>query len=76
VSHPPYLPDISLSDFYLFGRMKSALIGYEIPDKIRLLDTVTGILSNILNDELHVVFRNWIKHIQNLIDGRWGHVSS
>jgi hypothetical protein len=56
--------------------MKGALIGYEIPDKIGLLDTVTEILSDILHDELHVMFRNWIKHIQNIIDVDGGYVSS
>jgi hypothetical protein len=56
--------------------MKSALIGYEIPDEIGLLDIVIEILSDILHDELHVVFRNWIEHIQNLIDVDGGYVSS
>jgi hypothetical protein len=34
LSHPPYSPDISLSNLYLFGKVKGALIGREIPDEI------------------------------------------
>jgi histone-lysine N-methyltransferase SETMAR len=41
--HPPYSPDISPSDFYLFGKAEGALIGQEIPDEISLLDTMTEI---------------------------------
>jgi hypothetical protein len=45
--HPNYSPDISPSDFYLFGQVKGALIRQEIPDEIELLDAVTEILNVI-----------------------------
>jgi hypothetical protein len=35
--HPPYSPEISLLNFYLFGKVKSALVGREIPDEADLL---------------------------------------
>jgi hypothetical protein len=41
--HPPYSPDISPSNFYLFGKVKGALIAQAIPDEIDLLDAVTEI---------------------------------
>jgi histone-lysine N-methyltransferase SETMAR len=50
--HPPYSPDISPSDFSLFGKVRGALIGQEIPDEISLLDAVTEILNGISTDEL------------------------
>jgi hypothetical protein len=56
--HPPYSPDISPSDFYLFGKIKSELIGQEIPDEISLFEAVSDILNAISPAELHRVFHN------------------
>jgi hypothetical protein len=56
--HLPYSPDISPSDFYLFGNGKGSLIGQEVPDEISVLDAVTEILNGISTDELQSVFRN------------------
>jgi hypothetical protein len=44
---PRYSPDISPSDFYLFGKVKSALIRQEIPDEMYLLEAVIEILNCI-----------------------------
>jgi hypothetical protein len=38
--YPPYSPDISLSDFCMFGRVKGALAGQEIPDENDYLEEV------------------------------------
>jgi hypothetical protein len=50
--HPLYSHDIFLSDFYLFGNVKSALIGREISDEIDLLEMVTEILNGISDPKL------------------------
>jgi hypothetical protein len=55
---PSYSPGISPSDSYLFGKVKIALIGQEIPDEIDLLEAVTEILNGISDGELQCVFRN------------------
>jgi hypothetical protein len=60
--HPPHSPDISPSDFYRFGKVKSSLIGPEIPDEIDFLEAVTEILNRISDAELQRVFRSWIEH--------------
>jgi histone-lysine N-methyltransferase SETMAR len=52
LSHPPDSPDISASDFCLFGKVKGVLIGPEIADEISLLDAVTEILNGISTDTL------------------------
>jgi hypothetical protein len=72
---PPYSPDISPLDFYLFGKVKNALIGHEISDEIALLDAVTEILGGISGNELQAVFRNWIKCVQSVIDANEGCLS-
>jgi hypothetical protein len=62
--HLSYSPDISPSDFYLFGKIKDALVGQEIPDEVGLLEAAIEILSGISHDELQAVFRNWIERVQ------------
>jgi transposase len=73
--NPPYSPDISPSDFYLFGKVKKALIGQEISDKIDLLEVVTEILTGISHDELQAVFRSWVERVQAVIDADGDYVS-
>jgi hypothetical protein len=73
--HPPYLPDISPSDFYLFGKAKRALIGQYIPDEINLLDAVAEILSGISSDELQHVFRSWIECVENALTAQDAYAS-
>jgi hypothetical protein len=66
--HQSYSPDISPSDFYLFRKVKSALIGREIPDEINLPEDVTVILNGISDTELQCVFRSWIECVERVID--------
>jgi hypothetical protein len=73
--HPPYSPDISPSDFYLFGKVKEALIGQEIPDEVGLLDAVTEILGGISGAELQAVFQDWIERVQKVIEADGGYAS-
>jgi hypothetical protein len=62
--HLSYSLDISPSDFYLFWKIKGALVGQEIPDEVGLLEAAIEILSGISHDELQAVFRNWIERVQ------------
>jgi histone-lysine N-methyltransferase SETMAR len=73
--HPPYSPDISSWDFCLFGKVKGALIGQDIPDEISLLDAVTEILNRISTDELQRVFRSWIERVENVITAEGSYAS-
>jgi hypothetical protein len=54
--HPAYFPDISPSDFYLFGKIKSGVIALEVPDEIDLLEEVAEILDGISDAELQCLF--------------------
>jgi hypothetical protein len=51
-AHPSYSPDISPSDVCLFGKVKSALIGQGILNRIDLLETAIEILNGISDAEL------------------------
>jgi hypothetical protein len=67
-SYPPYSADIFPLDFSLSGKAKSALIGWEIPDAIDLLGTITDIWNGISDPELQHVLRSWIKHVDRVIE--------
>jgi hypothetical protein len=54
-----FTPYNSPSDFYLFGKVQSALIGRGILDKIDLLEAVSEILNSISDVELQLVFGSW-----------------
>jgi hypothetical protein len=65
--HPLYSSYISPPDFCLFGKVKGALIGQEIPGEITLVDTVIEILNEISTDKLQRVFRSWIECVKKVI---------
>jgi hypothetical protein len=50
--HSPHSPDISPSDLYLFGKVKTGLIEQEIPDGVDLLEAVAEIWNGISDAEL------------------------
>jgi hypothetical protein len=68
--NPTYSPNISPPHFDLFGKVRIALIGREIPDEIDFLESVTQILNGIADDELQCVFRSWIERVERVIDAR------
>jgi hypothetical protein len=72
--HLLYSPDISPSDFYLFGKIKSQLIGQEIPDEIGLFEAVSDILNAISAAELQRVFRSWIDRTETVIAAEWDYI--
>jgi hypothetical protein len=66
--YPLYFPDLSPLNFHLFGKVKSGLMGREIPDKINLLEAATEILNGISNAELQHLFRSWIEQTETVIE--------
>jgi hypothetical protein len=55
---------------YQFGKVKSALIGREIPDEINLFEMATEIFNGISDAESQRVFRNRIERAERVIDAR------
>jgi hypothetical protein len=45
--HPPYSPDLALSDFYLFGYVKRCLAGLSFKHADQLLAAVESVLEGI-----------------------------
>jgi histone-lysine N-methyltransferase SETMAR len=57
MEHPPYSPDLSPSDFFLFPKIKSALKGtrFEFVDAVKA--KATQLLKSITQDELQHCFQ-------------------
>ena len=66
---PPFSPDLAPSDFYLFGKLKTALNGAEFEDEGELLDAVMSVLNGITRDELESVFGEWVARLDACIQG-------
>jgi histone-lysine N-methyltransferase SETMAR len=65
--HPPFSPDLAPSDFYLFGKLKGALMGAEFADEQSLFDGVLRVLASISRDELEAVFAEWLMRLDKCI---------
>jgi transposase InsO family protein len=61
--HPPYSPNLALSDFLLFGNVNYALEGDEFPPEEALLAAIRSVLSNLTGDTLRAVFAKWIERL-------------
>jgi hypothetical protein len=62
-SHPPYSPDLALSDFWLFGYIKTGLAGRDFADPEELLELLEGVrefLEGTPAVELTAVFEGWV----------------
>jgi histone-lysine N-methyltransferase SETMAR len=64
VPHPPYSPDLAISDFYLFGRIKGQLAGKTIMDENYLKSEIMEILGGISEDEVRRAFDHWIERCE------------
>jgi hypothetical protein len=73
IPHLLYSPNITPSDFYLFRKVKSALIGREIPDASDCLEAVNEILNGTSDAESQRVFRSWIERVERTIDTGGNH---
>jgi hypothetical protein len=61
--HPAFSPDLAPSDFYLFDKIKTALMGSEFESEQSLLDGVLGVSSIISREELEAVFEDWLSRL-------------
>jgi hypothetical protein len=54
--HPLFSPELAPSDFYLFGKVKTALMGATFEDEDQLFQGVMHVLHRTPRDELEAVF--------------------
>ena len=62
IEHPPYSPDLSPCDFFLFGRLKRELRGHTFHDREELEQEVKRVCQRLINkDEYENAMRNLVK---------------
>ena len=65
--HPPYSPDLSPCDFFLFPLLKKHLCGREFADTERLTTAILNEISDITSDQWKNCFRDWIHRCRRCI---------
>jgi hypothetical protein len=68
VPHPPYSPDIALSNFWLFGHGKNSLAGRTLDEPEQLLEAITEFLDEIQPSELEVVFSHLVERVRWILE--------
>jgi len=63
IPHPAYSPDLSPSDFFIFGYMKHQLQGHSFGTREELFDAVQRILYEIPKETLIAAYTSWIKRL-------------
>jgi hypothetical protein len=58
--HLAYSPDLSPSDFFLFGNIKEKLSDYNCEGREDLLNGITEIFTRIDQEVLPSVFESWV----------------
>jgi hypothetical protein len=58
--YPPYSPNLTPSDFCLFGYVTRCLTGLSFEDADQLLAAVEGVLGGIEKVALYAVFLEWM----------------
>ena len=66
-NHPPYSPDLSPCDFFLFPRLKKMLSGNKYKYRSSLGSAIYQCLQQIPKDEYLSAFRDWVKRLQKCV---------
>jgi histone-lysine N-methyltransferase SETMAR len=64
VFHPPYLPDLAPSDFFLFDYVKERFKGMVFPSYEELLDAIGEVVTSIESETLTDVFEHWMERLE------------
>ena len=60
LDHPPYSPDLSPCDFWLFPRLKERLTGYRFESRCGMGSAVYQCLQYIPKEDYLAAFRKWV----------------
>ena len=61
LNHPPYSPDLSPCDFFLFPRLKKMLSGNKYTSRSSLGSAINQGLQQIPKEDYLSAFRGWVK---------------
>jgi hypothetical protein len=73
VPHPPYSPDLSPCNFWLFGMLKQAVKDREFHAVQEIESAFHEIWSQVISESLNSVFFNWTEQLEYVIkhDGEY-----
>lgn len=74
LDHPPYSPDLSPCDFFLFPELKKNLAGQKFVSDPALKGAVEGILKRVSKNGLFHVFESWVSRCEKCIEIEGGYV--
>ena len=66
LNHPPYSPDLSPCDFFLFPRLKKMHSGNMYTSRSSLGSAIYQCLQQIPKEDYLPAFRDWVKRLQNV----------
>ena len=67
LNHPPYSPDLSPCDFFLFPRLKKMLSRNKYTSRNSLGNAIYQCLRQILKEDYLSAFRDWVKRLQKCV---------
>ena len=67
LNHPPYSPNLSPCDFFLFPRLKKMLSGNKYTSRSSLGSAIYQCLQQIAKEDYLSVFRDWVKRLQKCV---------
>lgn len=74
IDHPPYSPDISPCDFWLFGYLKEKLKGNHFIKREDFIEKIEELLNKITKKELLSVYEEWIQRLIKVIKNKGDYV--
>ena len=63
LDHPPYSPDLSPCDFWLFPRLQEMLAGHRFESRCGIGSAVYQCLQHIPKEDYRAAFRKWVDRI-------------
>ena len=67
LNHPPYSPDLSPCDFFLFPKLKKMLFGSKYKSRSSLGSAICQCLQQIPKEDYLSAFRDWVKRLQKCV---------
>jgi hypothetical protein len=64
VPHPPYSPNLAPSNFWLFGHVKTSLVGHTFDDPEQRLVAISEFLNEMQPPKVVAVFSHWVERVR------------
>ena len=68
LDHPPFSPDLSPCDFWLFPRLKEMLAGHRFESRCGIGSAVYQCLQHIPKEDYRAVFRKWVDRCKMFVE--------